>query len=72
MSNRHSLARFLLACGQVESAAEESLGGVLLPESAKSKPVSGEVVAHGPGKVKKDGTLKPTRVKSGQRVVYFK
>lgn len=67
-----SVRPYLLLIEQVQETADESVGGVLLPESAKGKPLSGEVVAHGPGKLRKDGTIRPARVKDGDCVVYFK
>lgn len=58
---------------QVEEAADITAGGVLLPDSAKEKPIAGTVVRTGAGKV--DGEtneLKAPRVKEGDRVLYFK
>ena len=58
---------------QVEEAADITAGGVLLPESAKAKPIAGTVVRTGPGKVDKDSAeLKAPRVAAGDRVLYFK
>lgn len=39
-----------------------TMGGVLLPDSAKEKPIAGEVVAVGPGKREEDGTRKTPSV----------
>jgi chaperonin GroES len=53
-------------------AEEKSRGGIILPDTAKEKPVVGEVVAVGPGKVTDDGkTVKP-EVKVGDKVLYGK
>lgn len=53
-------------------ADEVSRGGIILPDTAKEKPVVGEVVAIGPGKVTDDGkTVKP-EVKVGDKVLYGK
>jgi chaperonin GroES len=53
-------------------ADEKSRGGIILPDTAKEKPVVGEVVAVGPGKVADDGkTVKP-EVKVGDKVLYGK
>ena len=53
-------------------ADEKSRGGIILPDTAKEKPVVGEVVAVGPGKVAEDGkTVKP-EVKVGDKVLYGK
>ena len=58
---------------QVEEAPDETAGGVLLPDSAKEKPISGRVVRVGPGKEDKEsGEFKKTRVAEGDRVLYFK
>lgn len=57
---------------KVQESAGVSIGGVLLPDSARSKPLSGEVVAVGPGKFDKDGARIPPRLQKGDKVVYFK
>lgn len=55
------------------SAAEEkSKGGIILPDTAKEKPVIGEIVAVGPGKVADDGTKITMEVKVGDKVLYGK
>ena len=55
------------------SAAEEKTkGGIILPDTAKEKPVMGEVVAVGPGKVSDDGTKITPEVKVGDKVLYGK
>jgi chaperonin GroES len=47
-------------------------GGLFLPDSAKEKPIEGEVLAVGEGKIGDDGKLIPMNVKAGDRVVYSK
>jgi len=55
------------------SAAEEKTkGGIILPDTAKEKPVIGEVVAVGPGKVTDDGKKLMPEVKVGDKVLYGK
>ncbi len=55
------------------SAAEEKTkGGIILPDTAKEKPVIGEVVAVGPGKVTDDGKKVVPEVKVGDKVLYGK
>jgi chaperonin GroES len=55
------------------SAAEEKTkGGIILPDTAKEKPVVGEVVAAGPGKKSDDGKLIAMDVKVGDKVLYGK
>jgi chaperonin GroES len=53
-------------------ADEKTKGGIILPDTAKEKPVIGEVVAVGPGKVTDDGTKIPPEVKVGDKVLYGK
>ena len=54
------------------SAAEEKTkGGIILPDTAKEKPVVGEVVAIGPGR-REDGSVIPLEVKVGDKVLYGK
>jgi chaperonin GroES len=53
-------------------AEETSKGGIILPDTAKEKPVVGEVVAVGPGKVSDEGKKVPMEVKVGDKVLYGK
>lgn len=53
-------------------ADEKSAGGILIPDSAKEKPLQGEVLAIGPGKLAEDGKRKPMEVKVGDKVLYEK
>ena len=53
-------------------AEEKSKGGIILPDTAKEKPVVGEVVAAGPGRKGDDGKLVPMEVKVGDKVLYGK
>lgn len=53
-------------------AEEKTKGGIILPDTAKEKPVMGEVVAVGPGKVTDDGTKILPKVKVGDKVLYGK
>jgi chaperonin GroES len=54
------------------AAEEKTKGGIILPDTAKEKPVIGEVVAVGPGKVSDDGKKIPCEVKVGDKVLYGK
>ena len=47
-------------------------GGIIIPDSAKEKPVEGEVVAVGPGKLSDKGDRTPLQVKAGDRVLFSK
>jgi chaperonin GroES len=51
---------------------EKTKGGIIIPDSAKEKPIEGKVVAIGTGKVKEDGTKLPLEVKVGDRVLFAK
>jgi chaperonin GroES len=47
-------------------------GGIIIPDTAKEKPMQGEVIAVGPGAKSEDGTVTPLDVKTGDRVLYGK
>jgi chaperonin GroES len=51
---------------------EKSKGGIIIPDSAKEKPIEGEVIAVGNGKVHEDGKLRALDVKKGDRVLFGK
>lgn len=51
---------------------ERTKGGIIIPDSAKEKPLEGEVVATGPGKMMDNGQLKPMSVKVSDRVLFAK
>ena len=53
-------------------AEEKTKGGIILPDTAKEKPVVGEVVAVGPGKIADDGKKIPMEIKVGDKVLYGK
>ena len=52
------------------ASEEKTLGGILLPDSAKEKPQKGKVIAVGPGKLKKDGGRAAMQVKVGDTVLF--
>ena len=56
---------------RVESE-ERTKGGILIPDTAKEKPMEGEVVAAGPGARGEDGKLQPMDLRSGDRVLFGK
>ena len=47
-------------------------GGIVIPDSAAEKPVKGEVIAVGKGKILDNGTLCPLEIKVGDKVLYGK
>jgi chaperonin GroES len=53
-------------------AEEKTAGGIILPDTAKEKPIEGTVVAVGPGKTGDDGKIIKPEVKVGDRVLYGK
>jgi chaperonin GroES len=56
---------------RVESE-EKTTGGIIIPDTAKEKPMEGEVVAAGPGARNEDGKIQPLEVKAGDRVLFGK
>jgi chaperonin GroES len=53
-------------------ADEKSTGGIYIPDSAKQKPIEGEVIAVGPGRVLDDGSRSSLTVRVGDKVIYSK
>jgi chaperonin GroES len=56
---------------RVESE-EKTVGGIIIPDTAKEKPMEGEVVAAGPGARNEEGKIQPLEVKAGDRVLFGK
>ena len=51
---------------------EKTKGGIIIPDTAKEKPVEGEIIAVGEGKVSDDGKKIALEVKAGDRVLFGK
>jgi chaperonin GroES len=51
---------------------EQRRGNIIIPDTAKEKPMEGKVVAVGSGKVDEDGKRRPLEVKVGDRVLFGK
>lgn len=51
---------------------EKTKGGIIIPDTAKEKPVEGKIIAVGAGKVLDDGKRVPLEVKAGDRVLFGK
>ena len=51
---------------------ETMKGGIIIPDTAKEKPMEGEVLAAGPGKLDNNGNRTPMDVKVGDKVLYGK
>jgi chaperonin GroES len=53
-------------------AETKSAGGIVIPDTATEKPIKGEVVAVGTGKILDDGKVRPMGVKAGDKVLFGK
>ncbi len=51
---------------------EKTKGGIIIPDTAKEKPIEGLVVAVGNGKTLKNGKVRPLEVKAGDRILIGK
>ena len=51
---------------------ERSKGGIIIPDTAKEKPIQGEIMAVGQGRIGEDGKVRPLDVKKGDRVLFGK
>jgi chaperonin GroES len=51
---------------------EKTKGGIIIPDTAKEKPIEGKVVAVGNGKVLEDGSVRKLEVKKGDRILFGK
>jgi chaperonin GroES len=47
-------------------------GGIIIPDTAKEKPIEGKVVATGKGRIGEDGKVLPLEIKKGDRVLFGK
>jgi len=54
------------------SEEEKSKGGIIIPDTAKEKPIQGEVIAVGAGRISEDGKIRPLDVKKGDRILFGK
>jgi chaperonin GroES len=53
-------------------AEEKTASGIIIPDTAKEKPMQGEIVAVGKGRVADDGKVTPLELKVGDKVLYGK
>jgi chaperonin GroES len=51
---------------------EKTKGGIIIPDTAKEKPIEGEVIAVGNGKILEDGTVRKLDVKVGDHILFGK
>ena len=58
----------------VERTEEESKtkGGIIIPDTAKEKPLQGKVISVGNGKLLEDGKVRPLDIKSGDTILFSK
>lgn len=54
------------------SAESVTPGGIVIPDSAKEKPLEGKVIAVGPGAQLDSGKIRPMDVKAGDKIIYGK
>ncbi|RLA79778.1 MAG: co-chaperone GroES [Deltaproteobacteria bacterium] len=57
---------------RIEPEEEKTSGGIIIPDTAKEKPMEGKVIAVGKGRIKEDGTVIPLEVKEGDKVIFSK
>ena len=53
-------------------AEEKTAGGIIIPDTAKEKPMEGEIIAVGPGARDETGKLVPLDVKAGDKILFGK
>jgi len=51
---------------------DKTKGGIIIPDTAKEKPMEGKIIAVGKGKVLEDGKIHPLDVKAGDRILFGK
>lgn len=51
---------------------DKSAGGIIIPDTAKEKPVEGEIISVGKGKILENGEIRALDVKAGDRVIFSK
>ena len=57
---------------RLEAKEQTSVGGIIIPDTAKEKPQEGEVIAVGPGKTLDNGSAQAMTVKAGDKVLFGK
>jgi chaperonin GroES len=53
-------------------AEEKTIGGIIIPDTAKEKPMQGEIIAAGPGARNESGALVALDVKAGDKILFGK
>ena len=57
---------------RIEEKGEVKKGNIIIPDTAKEKPMEGEVISVGPGKMMENGKRSPMDLKAGDRVLFGK
>ncbi len=57
---------------RIQEDEQKSSGGIIIPDTAKEKPIEGKIVAVGDGAVSEDGKKTPLTVKPGDKVLFGK
>jgi len=57
---------------RLEEGEQQSVGGIIIPDTAKEKPQQANVLAVGAGRITEDGKVQPMDVKAGDKVVFSK
>jgi chaperonin GroES len=55
---------------RLEEGEQQSVGGIIIPDTAKEKPQQANVLAVGDGRITEDGKVQPMDVKAGDKVVF--
>ena len=53
-------------------AEEKTIGGIIIPDTAKEKPMQGEIIAAGPGARNEQGAIVALEVKAGDKILFGK
>jgi chaperonin GroES len=51
---------------------QKTAGGIIIPDTAKEKPIQGEIIAAGNGRIMEDGSRRALDVKKGDRILFSK
>jgi chaperonin GroES len=72
MANRIRPLQDRLIVKRIEETEKKSVGGIIIPDTAKEKPQEGKVIAVGSGKRNEDGSVQPLDVKRGDHILFGK
>lgn len=56
----------------MDEKKETKKGGIIIPDTAKEKPMEGKVIAVGNGKLTENGKRQPLEVKKGDKIIFGK